>query len=427
MISNKKIILNGCLNDYRSRHKQMRNFAYKENRRSRDILSIAFSIFQLEKILREEKISNIKIGRFLNTNSIELKSLISELISFVLLENVNIDFFNSDKRFYSKKFEEVSEKDVDALVLFSGGIDSYAGIHWAKNKFNKISGLFCAHSDQAWSIHTVNELSKNILSNQDIKLNTINVPKIEKGGYSQLRGFLYILSAGAWLELLNIDTIVLSECGPTMYQPRFGQFDNVTMTTHPVVVEIALKILELLLGRKINIYMPFEDMTKAEVISYLSDEISIANTHSCISQRFGTHDGTCYGCIIRRLGSIATNRKDVAYSRNPLIENNANKDNLLSLLLFSQDILLSPKTMPLYQIENIESYEKYNLFKRFALDNLAAIHLLNSHGIKLTKEVKVIYEDYITQNTIKDLNQRLEDLKNRNYKINENFSNFSNR
>ena len=45
MISNNKdIILNGELHDYQSRYNQMRIFAYEEHRRSRDILSIAFTI-----------------------------------------------------------------------------------------------------------------------------------------------------------------------------------------------------------------------------------------------------------------------------------------------------------------------------------------------------------------------------------------------
>lgn len=419
MNNNKHLILNGELDDYQSPHKHMRIFAYEEHRRSRDILSIGYSIFQLEKILREKEITNAKIGRFLDVHSNELRTIISELISYVLLEKIDIEFYNSNKRFYKKKYVKENNHNISALVLFSGGIDSLAGMHWAREYFNNITGLFCAHSDQAWAIHTVNELSNETLSSYDIKVKTIHVPKIKKGSYSQLRGFLYILTAGAWLDILDTDTIVLSECGPTMYQPRFGPYDSVTMTTHPVIVELAGRVLEILLGKKIKIYMPFENMTKAEVISYLSDDISITKTHSCVSQRFGRHDGTCYGCVIRRLGAIVTNKEDVAYNKNPLIEEDSNKDNLLSLLLFSQDILVDPNSMPLYQIENVESYQKYELFKRFALDNFAAVHLLKSQNIVPIKEIEKMYKDYIDINGVSELEQRIKDVRFKNFQINE--------
>ena len=156
-------------------------------------------------------------------------------------------------------------------------------------------------------------------------------------------------------------------------------------------------------------------MTKAEVISSLPDDISIEDTHSCISQRLRRHDGTCYGCIIRRLGSLVANKKDVSYNRNPLVEEDANKDNLLSLLLFSQEILIDYGSMPWYQKENIELYQKFDLFRRFSLDNLAAIHLLIKKGIKPVQEVRKIYNDYIEQNGISELEQRINDVRSENF------------
>lgn len=420
MIGNSEILLNSELDDYRSPHKQMRIFAYEEHRRSRDILSVAYSLFQLEKAIQERKITHVTIGRFLDTHSNELRDSLSELISYVLLEKVQIQFQHSNKRFYKKKYDIEKKNDTSALVLFSGGIDSLAGILWSWKHFERISALFCAHADQAWTIRIVKALSHTILPNYTVHLKTMHVPRIRKGSYSQLRGFLYILSAGAWLDILDTDKIVLSECGPTMYQPRFGPYDHVTMTTHPVVVEIAKRILEMLLGRKIQIYMPFEDMTKAEVISFLADDIDITETHSCVTQRFGDHDGTCYGCVIRRLGSLVTNTADVTYNKNPLIDQDSNQDNLLSLLLFSQDLLLDYDSMPLYQIENIDAYQKYDLFERFSLDNFAAVHFLKSKGVELTTGVEKIYRDYIHRKGTAELEQRIFDVRHKLFQINEN-------
>ncbi|NHZ86071.1 MAG: hypothetical protein GWP19_09340 [Planctomycetia bacterium] len=411
--------INGVLNDFRSHHKQMRIFAYEKYRKSRDIISIAYSVFKLEQINRKNKLRNVEIGRFVDEHYGELEDILTELISYVLLEKINIDFYNSKNKFYQKKLKEKNNLKTDAIVLFSGGIDSLAGIHWAKEYFNHITGVFCAHADQAWTIHTVNELSSILFNKYNIEIKTIHVPEMQKGGYSQLRGFLYILAAGAWLDIYNTDTIVLSECGPTIYQPRFGPYDSVTMTTHPVVVEAAKSVLEIILKRKINIYTPFENMTKSEVISYIPNDVNISNTHSCITSRFGTHDGTCYGCVIRKLGTIGTNRIDTNYNKNPLIDDTANMDNLLSLLMYSQDILLDYDSMPLYQIEKIESYNKQDLFRRFALDNFAAIYLMNKKGIKPTSVVQQLYNDYINICGESDLENRVRKLKDTNYLINE--------
>ena len=162
-----------------------------------------------------------------------------------------------------------------------------------------------------------------------------------------------------------------------------------------------------------------ENMTKAEVISYLSEDVDITKTHSCITQRFGDHDGTCYGCVIRRLGSLITNKKDVKYKKDPLTEENSSKDNLLSLLLFSQDLLMDYCSMPFYQVENIEAYQKHDLYRRFALDNFAAIRILESQGVHLTEEVQKIYEEYVERNGFSMLEQRASDVRRRSFRINE--------
>lgn len=401
-----------------SEHPQMRIFNYEEYKKHRDILAIAYGIFRLEKLLKKNKISEFHIERFVKDHKNKLNKLLSELVAYVLLEYVDIKFFNSKKKLNKKKFDYKKSERPKASFLFSGGIDSFSGILWAQEYFNNVEGIFCAHSDQKWIIHLVNSLSEEIFSPAGIKLKTVYVPSLTATGYSQLRGFLYMISAGAWMELLNSDTLVISECGPTMYQPRFAPFDIVTMTTHPVVVEIAHQVLELLLEKKIKIITPFENMTKAEVIALSKFKDKLRKTHSCISQRLRRHDGTCYGCIIRRLGAITAGVEDVKYMKNPITDDKAQKENLLSLLMFSLDILTDYKDMPLYQIENIESYNKLELFKRFALDNFAAIYLLKKKGYSLSREVKNMLEECLKEISEDILNKRIESVRNKNFKIN---------
>lgn len=402
-----------------SQHKEMKMFELEEYRIARDILEIGYSFFELEKIIKTTTERNFQFSRFSINQQGSLKDILSDLFSFVLLEKVSFEFSQTNKKLKNEPLE-IKYKKPKTVVLFSGGIDSYSGIGWANDNFNKdIIGVFCAHSDQTWSIHITNKIIDHILTSLKVNINTVYVPPIKKGGYSQLRGFLYILAAGAYMEVINAKNLVLSECGPTMYQPKFGLFDSITMTTHPVVVESAFSVLKMLLGRSINLYLPFENLTKAEVISEIGDRDDIPFTHSCVSQRFGTHDGTCYGCIIRRLGCIVAGVKDVNYNRDPISDEKANADNLLSLLSFSLNILSDFKNMPYYQTENIESYGKFDLFYRFALDNFAALLILHKQRIKFTSAVNNIFKDCLEIIKTKKLEQRIENVRNGKFKINK--------
>jgi len=398
-----------------SRNPEMRIFNYEKFKKSRDVLALSSGIFELEKEIKKCKVNKALIGRFEQYSKNDLSDILSELISYVLLESVDIDFFKSEVELRKKKYNYRIPSKPRITVLFSGGVDSLSGIYWAKREYtkdskSKIEGIFCAHSDQAWNIHIVNFLSRR-LARDKINIRKICVPPITTGGYAQLRGFLYILSAGAWMDLLKSDTLIISECGPTMYQPKFGLFDIVTMTTHPEVIKIAHQVLESLLERKIKLIIPFENMTKAEVISLAPYKDSLLTTHSCVTQRFGKHDGTCYGCIIRRLGAITAGVNDVVYDRDPIIEDGAQKENLLSLLVFSQDILMNYNDMPLYEIENIEAYEKKDLFYRFALDNIAAIHILHKKGVRKIKEVDNIYFECLEALGSDVFDKRIEDVR----------------
>jgi hypothetical protein len=199
------------------------------------------------------------------------------------------------------------------------------------------------------------------------------------------------MSAGAWMKLLGASRLIITEVGPTMYQPKFAPFDMVTLTTHPYVVAAARDAIELLLERRIEIVTPFADMTKAEVIALAPAEYGIRMTHSCISQRFGSHDGTCYGCIVRRLGALAAGVKDVSYRHDPIVDPSASRGNLLALLRFSLDYLSRRDTMQEYEVGDIIRFGKQELFRRFALDNLAALHRMVRDGRRLAADVREIY------------------------------------
>jgi hypothetical protein len=339
--------------------------------KERDILRIAYALFEAETTLKKTgriKRITIPLSRetFLSINKIKLKKLLKELFLLILIEDVQISFkkINDTKGRVKKEMKFPSK---EAIALFSGGVDSYAGIKVSENQYKNLLGLFVAHSDQGRIVGIVNRMKQFI--NTEIK--TIYAPPMGSLGYSQLRGFLYILSAGVYLKLCKADKILITECGPTMYQPLFSPYDSITFTTHPYVLKIAMDVLEIMLGFTPKLVIPFENLTKAEVM-FNSGIKDYSKTHSCVSQRFGDHDGTCFGCVIRKLAGLVTGIKDVRYNNNVFDLNN-NQDNLINLLDYSKELLINFNSMPSFQTDKINEFEKYNLFKRYAEDNLAGV------------------------------------------------------
>jgi hypothetical protein len=176
-----------------------------------------------------------------------------------------------------------------------------------------------------------------------------------------------------------------------MYQPKFGPLDRVTMTTHPYVVALSKRVIETLLDREVEILLPFEDLTKAEVMALAPRRRGLAGTYSCVTQRFDRPDGTCYGCVIRRLAALAAGVRDTRYYKDPLLDAKAARGNLLALLRFCLDYLADPGTMEEHEVGEIEAYHKQDLFRRFALDNFAGIHRLVLRRRSLAPDVRRVY------------------------------------
>jgi len=354
-------------------HKESKFLKYGRYCLERDILRIAYSLFEAEKSLKKSgSVSEITIPLSIKTfnrvDARKLKRILEELFLLILLEDVNIDIKVIDD-IGERVWKELEFPEKEAIVLFSAGVDSYSGIKIAEKKYKDLLGLFVAHNDQGKIIRIVEEMKPLIAT----EIRTLYAPGMGSSGYSQLRGFVYILSAGVYANLCKADKILVTECGPTMYQPLFSPYDSITYTTHPYVLKAAQDVLDLLLDNKPKIIIPFEDLTKAEVVSN-SEIKDFSATHSCISQRFGDHDGTCFGCVIKRLACTVSGVKDVIY-RNDMFDGNANQDNLLNTLAFSADLLEAYDSMPAFETEKIEEFQKHDLFQRYALDNLAGLML----------------------------------------------------
>lgn len=409
--------------------KQTVVYAYPSSRTNRipdsaassaDLLSVAGAVFETEKWLHDGTRTTeltIPLYSLHAYNRKRLENTLSDALQFVLAETVRV-FFDV-RGGQPKPLRHPHElPQISDVCLFSGGTDSFSGILAAKRDISDVEGVFCAHSDQARIIKIVDALQRDVFSTANIRVRKVSVPTVGIHGYAQLRGFLYCVAAAAWLYLLKARTLIVTECGPTMYQPLFSPLDSVTMTTHPVVLHYARTTIETMLGRAIALVTPFEDLTKAEVIALCPRTDYIKYTHSCISQRFGAHDGTCYGCVVRRLAATAAGVEDVTYARDPIADDNANGGNLMSLLVYCHDLLVRPDKMEQFEVEKIRRYAKHDLFHRFALDQFAALHVTISRHRSVRAGIRRLFDNVVAVVGTHALEDRLHLLRHFTPQIN---------
>jgi len=392
----------------------LKEFGAPEKLPSLNAIAIASSVFRAEQAIRRGHVRRVILPIYraagLRYDLRPLQELIRQLLIFTLVEDIEVEFDEELAPTRSTR-EPPARRRAASVCLFSGGVDSYAGLLLTREAFDSVEAVFCAHADQPRIIHVANSLARRKFDRIHVRVNKVPVPSIGAHGYAQLRGFLYLLCGAAWVHELRASRLVVTECGPTMYQPRFSPVDSITMTTHPFVVRTASQIMDLLLQRRVRISVPFANLTKAEVVAICPDKDGLKMTHSCVSSRFGTHDGTCYGCVIRRLATTASGVDDVRYNKNPMADTLASSGNLLSLLAFCSDFLLRRNQMEEFEVGTIDSFGRRELFKRFSLDNFGAIYRLIAENRRVQRPVRQFYENLVGRIGVRPLRDRLSELR----------------
>jgi hypothetical protein len=219
--------------------------------------------------------------------------------------------------------------------------------------------------------------------------------------------------------LIRNKNIIVPEIGPTMYQPPFTLLDELSITTRPQILQAAIKITEAITGQRIKIIKPNEDLTKAEVAAISPNPEFIKETHSCRTPRWAnsdrSHCGSCYGCVVRRLATKVAGVSDGQYRKDGFTGRGV--DNISQLIKFSIDFLSDPQALPTYTSEIINKYHKQELFKRFALDNLAGLMLMSDKHIENNVQRKLME---LTLSAIDrgELNDRIEVVRSKSRKPN---------
>ena len=168
-------------------------------------------------------------------------------------------------------------KGKECVMLFSGGLDSLAGVKWAADR--KLEPVLVSHPGMGLISDTQKSLATSLrkIVGEDLKWHQIRAAAEAGTGltakeYSQFsRSFLY-LTLGALFSLgLGIQQEFIFENGVMALNIPLTQsriYSN-TRTAHPTFLSMYQKLLDSLFGHQVTVENPFSAMTKGEVVKLL--------------------------------------------------------------------------------------------------------------------------------------------------------------
>ncbi len=372
-----------------------------------DLYSIANGIFLSEDVMKSHlDVASIEFECY-GSYSNQLSEQISLLIEFMFGRTVAVSFTPNQQTFlFNKAPQEFAN---GYTCLFSAGLDSYVGFLEARRKFGSVKASFIKHKDQG-ALSTLADRLGGGMGSRNLK--TIEAPEHES--YTRLsRGVLYVLNS----FLLRERNVIISEVGPTMHQPRFTLLDDISITTHPAILRFSKRIAEEVLGTKLTIIKPNENLTKAELASVGSSYASLGRTCSCRNTMFAAaptpNCGTCYACVVRRLALFVVGTEGNVY-RYDWSTDEKNIDNAVQLVRFSFDYVANKESMPWYTLDSIKRNRKEDLFHRFSLDNLAGLLLMKEQGETIAPALERLLALALESISRETLKERISTVRHRN-------------
>jgi len=218
----------------------------------------------------------------------------------------------------------VNSLDAEAVLLFSGGIDSFGGAVQS-TICDKRKVALVSHRSAPKRIPALSYLATELDRRADQKVHHIPVwaTKAEQLGREhtqRTRSFLYASLAAAVARMLGLDMIHFYENGVTSLNlPIAPQLvgGRATRTTHPQSLNSFAKLFSILFDQPFHVVSPFLWLTKAEVLRVIKEHGCtdlIKHTVSCSriveATKLETHCGRCSQCIDRRFGTLAAGLTD---------------------------------------------------------------------------------------------------------------------
>jgi 7-cyano-7-deazaguanine synthase in queuosine biosynthesis len=305
-----------------------------------DLYNMALTVYMADLLIKRVPKTGCRSISVLISVSDKSKwdSLKDDLVGTLrFLSGDNFDFhFVQGRRPRKFVFEE---KDKRVVSLFSGGLDSFAGVKWLLDR--DIEPILVSHCGQNTICSAQSLLARSInrICGKDLSFYQISArAKFGKGmaqrEYTQRsRSFLY-LSLGMLIALeIGARRMFVFENGVLAINIPITQsrvYGN-TRTTHPDFIARYSNLIDKIFLAKVSIENPFLYMTKGEAISILNASgfrTLVKKTITCsrlgrlryegVSVKRTSHCGVCLPCVLRRAAINYANLggSDARYNHN---------------------------------------------------------------------------------------------------------------
>lgn len=315
-----------------------RNLVSSLPERAIDLIEIAAFVYAIDASIRRGGLCDqnmaakwyrkfrieIPVREFSLWSDAEIKRDLEETLMFLSGDRFEFTFtqLGEEDRALDRFFEfgEEGSWSPDTVMLFSGGLDSYAGaleeIIDRKNKVALVSH-FSSTTIAAIQKSLVNDMAKKL--GPDMLMHFPMRVYLKAGtnseGSHRTRSFLFAALGMATAVAFGKDRIAFFENGVvSLNLPPVGNVlgTRATRTTHPQTLSRFGGLFSHIFGKSLRAENPFFWYTKTEVvetIARLGMTDQIAHTRSCADVRNQTkqyvHCGRCSQCVDRRFAMLA--------------------------------------------------------------------------------------------------------------------------
>lgn len=294
-----------------------------------DLFNTLFLIYYYDisekRIPKTANIVNIEVDNLSTFQNLKVR--IEKLTNFMSDEKWNINFIKKEKQeiITNKKLFSTPENKFEVISLLSGGLDSFTGIFYNKNKKTKFVG-YRINDLESKSQKQLKEFIKIQDNGSEFILYELKNPE-KKEIYTQRTRSLFFFGLGiveAYFSDLN--KVNIYENGIMSLNIPVNHTRITTKTTHPKTLFLLNSILEAL-NIDIKIENTCINKTKAEMVADLTPEYieQIKDTMTCGVSRTNpkyqndkyNHCGACIPCLLRKITIVANDLEEKENQKKP--------------------------------------------------------------------------------------------------------------